>query len=201
MLEEMTADFKFDPSNSSAEEPKQETKKQKAVQQRENQSKKTQKSNPQKYSKVNPKQKAKMQTQEKRQLPPRSTRTQAAEKITQQLTKTKENKKVDLSLKEGSCGATSRPSRFPKNGSRTPSPNQQRQTRNQHNPNSWRQRSQTNSPGPMNPNGHSPRAMSCHHSVSPPRPMPPQQQTRIAMLNALAAPTSDDSSNGVLLLE
>ena len=47
MLEEMTADFKFDPSNSSAEEPKQETKKQKAVQQRENQSKKTQRSNPQ----------------------------------------------------------------------------------------------------------------------------------------------------------
>ena len=162
MLEEVTADFEFNPPASSAEEPQQQT-------QKETQSKKQQKQ-PKKVTQIKKKQKAsknKQPKQPKRTLPPREARTQAAEQITKQLTKTAKPKSIDVPLKEGSCGATSKQSRFSKHGRRTPSPHQS-------NSPSWRQRSHSMSPGPSNTNVRPTRAMLYHKSVSPQNSM--QQQ-------------------------
>ena len=112
MLEEMTANFEFDPSNSSAEERKEMAKTPKNKQQQKKPTQKNPKEKQQEKQKSKSQSKTEIEKQQKRMLPPRAARTQAAEQIKQQLTKNEKTATIDLSLKEGSCGATSRASRF-----------------------------------------------------------------------------------------
>ena len=176
MLEEMTANFEFDPSNSSAEERKEMAKTPENKQQQKQPTQKNPKEKQQEKQKSKSQSKTEIEKQQKRMLPPRAARTQAAEQIKQQLTKNEKTATIDLSLKEGSCGATSRASRFSRSKSRTPSPHQQRQTKGKNSPNQWRQRNRNVSPGPSNANVNSARSQLYHHSVSPPRPQFQQQQ-------------------------
>lgn len=172
MLDEMTAEFEFDPAQSSAGDSTQPAKADESDPQKSptSSSKKSSSSN------IPPERKQPKESspqKDLRQLPPRSARTQAAEKISKQLKTTAKPKKVELPLRDGSCGATSRPSRRSKSGARTPSPHQTRVPKTQQQATSWRQRAMS---GMYSPKGKGPRATLYHSSVSPPRPTlsPPQ---------------------------